>query len=108
MPLLVTHGGYKLSPTNWADPGLGGDDRRACIPDIGRGVTVKCTRRISLTARTTMAAYGAHQAELAEEYDHIPTGENKGTGSNATADNNQQGSNPVICRGYQHAGRLTG
>ena len=108
MPLLVTHGGYKLSPTNRADPGLGSNDRRPRIPDIGRGTSAKCPRRISPTVRTTVATNGAYQAELAKEYDHVPTGEIKNTSSNATPGDDQQRSNPFICRKYQHAGGLTG
>ena len=84
MPLLVTHGGYQLSPTDRAYPGFRSNDRRPRIPDIGRGAAAECRRRIPPTARTTMAANGAYQEELAKEHDHIPAKENKGTSTNAT------------------------
>ena len=96
MPLLVTHGGYKLSATNRAYSGLGSNDRRPRVPDIGRGTTAECTRRISSTVRTTMAANGAYQAELTKEHDHVPTGENKGTSSNATMGDDQQGGQKIL------------
>ena len=89
MSLLVTHGGYQLSLTDRAYLGFGSSDRRPRIPDIGRGAAAECTRRIPSTARTTMAANSAYQAELAKEHDHILARENKGTSSDATTGDHQ-------------------
>ena len=89
MSFLVTHGGYQLSPTDRAHPGFGSSNQRPRIPDIGRRAAAECTRRVPSTARTTMAANGAYQAELAKEHDHIPARENKGTSSDTTTGDRQ-------------------